>query len=123
MTTNFTNNLILFITMKQILSFFWRTITTDFLKFNGRLTRRDFWFFVLCYYIFGAVTCGIGYVWGMIPYLNVAVRRLNDAGHSWKALLWSLLCGIGGLVTLYLAGFKPSQEGANAHGEPVESQC
>ena len=109
--------------VKTAFSFWWKTITSDFLNFSGRLTRRDFFTFLIVNIIMGSVSCGIFSIWSIIPCFGVYTRRLNDAGHSWKALLWSFVCGIGGLVPLYLCCFKPSQEGTNAHGAPVESQC
>lgn len=37
----------------------------------------------------------------LVPGLAIAVRRLNDAGYSWKSLLWYLLPVVGWIIVLF----------------------
>ena len=37
---------------------------------------------------------------GLIPGLAISVRRLNDAGYTWKSLLWSFCPLVGWIIVL-----------------------
>ena len=65
-----------------------------YVDFQGRATRKDFWSFFLFYYLVSFVAGGVDGLMGtdfvasisivalLLPYLAVAVRRMNDVGKS-----------------------------------------
>ena len=105
--------------------------------FEGRAQRKEYWFFVLFYVIFGI---GLGlvdgflgteyYVDGMavagllsglyglgmfVPSISVTVRRLHDTGRSGWWILIGLIPLIGTIVLLVFMVLD-SQEGENRFG-------
>lgn len=66
----------------------------NYTNFSGRARRKEYWYFVLFYYIFyivlGVASVGLDVEWPIIvfvlamllPYLAVTVRRMHDTGHS-----------------------------------------
>ncbi|WP_020570971.1 DUF805 domain-containing protein [Neolewinella persica] len=86
----------------------------NYLKFEGRSRRAEFWSFVLVTMLFGAAASfwdnlifnereffeGLVNLAFLVPSIAVSTRRLHDIGRSgWWQLLW--LTGIGGLVLIY----------------------
>jgi uncharacterized membrane protein YhaH (DUF805 family) len=80
-----------------------------YVDFQGRATRKEFWSFFLFFYFVAFVAGGIDGFMGtefvgsvailalFLPYLAVAVRRMNDAGkNGWFILIpvynFILLC-------------------------------
>ena len=65
-----------------------------YVDFQGRATRKDFWSFFLFFYLVSFVAGGVDGFMGtdfvasisivalLLPYLAVAVRRMNDVGKS-----------------------------------------
>jgi uncharacterized membrane protein YhaH (DUF805 family) len=86
-----------------------------YVDFQGRATRKDFWsFFVFFYvvsFIAGAVdgflgtdfVASVAIVAILLPYLAVAVRRMNDVGKSG----WFILVPIYNFI-LFCTPSKPS---------------
>jgi uncharacterized membrane protein YhaH (DUF805 family) len=94
---------------------------SNYTNFNGRATRREFWMFVLFYFIFYFVASILGFVLAIItesaflamlptlalslglllPYLAVSVRRLHDVDKSGWFLLLSIIPFVGFYI-LYL---------------------
>ena len=85
----------------------------NFANFNGNASVRDYWMAWLINFIIsailGAITTAIpdlafiSSIYSLailIPSLAIAVRRLNDAGYSWKSLLWYLLPIVGWIIVL-----------------------
>lgn len=84
-----------------------------FVDFNGYASVRDYWMAWLINFV---ISFAIGLVGGMIegltflssiyslavliPSLALATRRLNDAGYSWKSLLWYFLPIVGWIIVL-----------------------
>lgn len=65
--------------------------------------------------VFGLISLAL-----LVPSLAVWVRRLHDVGKSGKNLLWVLLCGIGGLIPLFMC-IGDGNKGANQYGaDPKE---
>jgi uncharacterized membrane protein YhaH (DUF805 family) len=71
-----------------------------YVDFQGRATRKEFWIFVLFFYIVTFIAGGLDGFFGtelvgslafvalILPYLAVAVRRMNDAGkNGWFMLI------------------------------------
>ena len=109
--------------LKLWLSFWFKCVTTDFVNFKGRSTRRDFWVFALATCVLGSITCGIAYIWALIPFYAIATRRFNDSGRSPFHHLLLLVPYLGSLVWWYLVGVEEGVDGPNAHGEKPESAC
>ena len=82
---------------------------TKYVDFHGRATRKEFWSFFLFFYAVTFIAGGIDGFYGfefvgafafialILPYLAVAVRRMNDVGKSgWFILVpfynFILLC-------------------------------
>ncbi|MBQ7415840.1 MAG: DUF805 domain-containing protein [Oscillospiraceae bacterium] len=85
---------------------------TQFANFGGKTNVRGYWmawlFNFLASFVLGFVDGLLGItilsaVYSLavlIPGLSIAVRRLNDAGYSWKSLLWMLLPLVGWIIVL-----------------------
>lgn len=85
----------------------------NFANFNDRATVRDYWMAWLINFLISFV---IGLIVGfvdalsfvstvyslavLIPSLAISVRRLNDAGYTWKSLLWYLCPIVGWIIVL-----------------------
>jgi uncharacterized membrane protein YhaH (DUF805 family) len=112
-----------------------------YVDFEGRSSRKEFWYFVLFYLIVSAVltildrtffssalgtngsaidplTSIFGIV-SLIPNLSVSVRRLHDTGRSgWWVLLW--LIPLVGWIPLLIWYCQKGHPAANAFGEAPE---
>jgi uncharacterized membrane protein YhaH (DUF805 family) len=92
-----------------VVDVFRRTITEHYVDFQGRVARRDFWYYVLAYFVCYIVLAIIQSIIGiglltllfslglLLPSLGVAVRRLHDIDRSG----WWILIGV---VPGFLAG-------------------
>ena len=85
----------------------------NFANFGDRASVRDYWMAFLINFLISTV---IGVVVSVLPALNflstiyslaalvpglaIAVRRLNDAGYTWKSLLWYLCPLVGWIIVL-----------------------
>ena len=98
----------------------------NYVNFEGRASRPEYWWFVLAYFIVnvilsiipkvGTVLSGILALALLIPSIGVAVRRLHDINKSgWWYLL--ILVPIVGYIILILWFVKPSDNGENQYGE------
>ncbi len=120
-----------------------KSLLHRYTKFSGRASRSEYWYFVLFNFI--VVTsisvlmtitsmlgawCGLGAaipaiifnliltaynLFILVPGVALCVRRLQDTGLNWKALLLVLIPFVGGLILIYLM-VKPSGP-ANQYGE------
>lgn len=101
---------------------------SNYLNFQGRTRRRDFWLAILAYYIvtivLGAINgifnaldlkplafLGSGIIFlftlfNIIPLIAMCIRRLHDTGRSgwWYlgCLVGNCLCGVGSIVLIVL---------------------
>jgi len=79
----------------------------NFKDFEGRATRKEFWFFVLFFTIIAVLASLVHpilqlvvYLVILVPYISLTVRRLHDTGRSgWWALLG--LIPFAGLVVIW----------------------
>ncbi|MBR4972143.1 MAG: DUF805 domain-containing protein [Oscillospiraceae bacterium] len=85
----------------------------NFANFRDTATVRDYWMAWLINFLIGLA---IGVVSGLLPALTfvstlyslaatipglaLSVRRLNDAGYSWKSLLWGFCPLVGWIIVL-----------------------
>ena len=87
---------------------FIKVVRDNYINFEGRARRKEFWMFTLVYTIIALVTMGIDsvlfpeaelvnlnllFTLGLLPpSIGVGVRRLHDTNKSgWLLLLWLLL--------------------------------
>jgi uncharacterized membrane protein YhaH (DUF805 family) len=98
---------------------------TKYFTFTGEARRAEFWWWTLFTAVVmlvlslvdGALTGlrGIGIlstVWALavlIPSLAISVRRLRDAGNTWR-MLFVLLIPVIGMVVFFLVLCQPSTE-------------
>jgi len=122
---------------------FIRAISSRYAAFQGRAKRKEYWSFVLFYWlamlVAGVAGAGIDYAIGnfsgdsgnraivaviafvlvlfglLLPHLAVLVRRLHDVGLSGWLVLLNLIPYIGGIVVLVLT-LLPSEANENKHG-------
>jgi uncharacterized membrane protein YhaH (DUF805 family) len=92
----------------------------NYADFNGRARRKEFWFFILFFYIAYFAAAALGAVFnvfwpvvivalaGLVPALAVNVRRMHDTGHSG----WFMFIPIFSLILQFTAGTP----GANQYG-------
>lgn len=85
----------------------------NFANFQDTATVRDYWMAWLINFLISLV---LGVVISILPALNfvstiyslavlipslaISVRRLNDAGYTWKSLLWYLCPIVGWIIVL-----------------------
>jgi uncharacterized membrane protein YhaH (DUF805 family) len=117
----------------EFLQYFINPIKNHYFDFEGRARRRDYWFFVLIYFIVSIilsvidaftfklivdfpVLVNIYYLALLLPSLGISVRRLHDISKSGWWVLINLIPLIGGIWFIILAA-TDSQKGSNQYGE------
>lgn len=104
----------------------------NYLGFEGRASRTEYWMFILFNMIVAFLLMVLGNVarWSMfllwiyeiavfLPALAVQVRRLHDIGRSGWWVFIALVPLVGAIV-LFVFDVLPSENGANRYGqEPV----
>ena len=96
----------------------------NYVNFEGRATRPEYWWFTLAYAIVniilsliprvGSVLSGILALAVLIPSIGVGVRRLHDINKSGWWLLLSFIPIVGAII-LILWLVKPSDNGENTY--------
>lgn len=102
-------------------------IQNHYVDFEGRVSRKAYWMFVLCYIIVAVVVGIVGGILGteflsgllslalLLPSLGMGVRRLHDINKSGWWLLISLIPLIGSIVLIIFAAQK-GDAGENKYG-------
>ncbi|MFI3272210.1 MAG: DUF805 domain-containing protein [Pseudomonadota bacterium] len=105
------------------------SLTKNYLCFEGRATRQEFWYFVAFCAAVSIPLVFLGYATGFVlffvaqrlfslfvtlPYTGVAIRRLHDIGKSGWWLLAILIPFIGLFILIYLLA-RPSMKGSNQY--------
>ena len=110
---------------------FIKVVRDNYINFEGRARRKEFWMFTLVYTIIAFVTMGIDsvlfpeaelvtlnllFTLGLLPpSIGVGVRRLHDTNKSgWWLLLWLLL--LIGWVWILILYCLDSDIGDNDYG-------
>lgn len=121
-------------------SYFWQSITTNYVNFRGRARRKEYWAFVLFMILGGMalggvigivaavsgqerdslpmmtiVLVGIFCVAMILPSIAVTVRRIHDLGLSGWFYLLILIPYVGGII-LFVFTLLPSQKHDNKWG-------
>lgn len=113
--------------MNAVKEYFINVLKNHYVDFNGRASRKQYWMFVLFYFILSLVVGIIGSILGdtvnkiltvlltlalFLPSLSIGVRRLHDTDRSGWWYLIAFVPFIGGLVLLVFM-LLPGTEGAN----------
>ena len=105
-------------------------VRDKYTDFKGRARRKEYWMYVLVYFILNTILMLIERILGLpmlltgilglalfVPSLAVAIRRLHDVGKSGLWILIALVPLIGFIYLLYLTikdgQPEPNQWGAN----------
>ena len=102
-------------------------IANNYLNFNGRARRKEFWMYTLVHLIILILTALLGplpfiiyFVLTIIPSVGVGIRRLHDTGRSGWWILTANLPPI--MILYYYFMLQESDSGANIYGDsPKES--
>ena len=108
------------------MSWYIDVLTNNYLNFNGRARRTEFWMFALVHLIVIGILSFIGlwpfiiyFLLTVIPAVGVGIRRLHDTGRSgW----WILLANSPLFFIYYYFMILDGDSGGNIYGEsPKES--
>jgi uncharacterized membrane protein YhaH (DUF805 family) len=103
-------------------------VLKNYVGFQGRARRKEYWMFVLVSVIvsivlnilesmlgMNSVLSGLYSLAVLLPSLAVGVRRLHDTGRSGWWLLLSLIPLVGAIILIVFM-CQESQEGSNQYG-------
>lgn len=109
-------------------TYFIEYLKNNYAKFDGRVSRRQYWMFTLYSSLISFV---IGFIGGLIPLLSIfsliyvfaiivpsvclAIRRMHDINLSGWFLLMSVIPFVGGLALLFLVCL-PGDKESNKYG-------
>ena len=108
----------------------WRTVVLErFMKFDGRASRPEFWWFALANFIVTVVLFVLGQasslfyvlyvIYGLgvlLPSIGVAIRRLQDTDKSGWWILIVFVPFVGSIILLVLLCIEGTP-GPNRYGE------
>ena len=107
------------IDINQVIEVCKKVITTQYFCFDGRMSKREFWMFMVPVLIANCVLSWTVIVpLGLIlPTLGATARRLHDIGKTgWLNILWIICPPIGPIVLIVLC-IKDGDAGSNAYGD------
>ena len=107
------------VTAPEIIDNFKKIVTTQYICFDGRMSKRDFWMFMIPVIILNMLLN-----WTVIvplalilPSLGATARRLHDLGKTGWLQLIGLICPpIGSIVVLVMC-IPDGEAGSNKYGE------
>ena len=104
----------------EVVEHFKKVVTTQYFCFDGRMSKRDFWMFMIPAIILGFVPF-VGQLISLallLPMLGATARRLHDVGKSGWFQLVGLICPpIGSIIVLVVWCLPEGQAEANEYGE------
>jgi uncharacterized membrane protein YhaH (DUF805 family) len=112
-------------------NYFLNPIQNHYLDFKGRATRKEYWMYVLWYFIIGVLGVIVGhfihfdffgtlfFLGVILPTLAIQVRRLHDVGKSGWWIFIGMIPIIGGLWLLFLL-VQPSVNPPPAIGDTFD---
>ena len=109
----------------QLITYWQRAVLKNYVNFNGRDNRPEFWWFALASFIVSIVLGNIlqitplANLWSLamfLPSIGAATRRLHDTGRSgWWQLIGLTIIGLIPLIIWLATEGKPE---ANQYGAP-----
>ena len=111
------------IDINQVIEHFKTVLTTQYFCFDGRMSKRDYWTFMIPALIINCVL-GVTVIVPLallLPTLGATARRLHDVGKTGWLQLLGFLCGWGYLIVLFLCIPDGNPE-ANQYGEPPAAE-
>ena len=104
---------------KQVLDHFLKVLTKQFACFDGRMSKRDFWLYMIPTLIASCIPF-VGQLLALallLPTLGATARRLHDVGKTGWLQLIGLICPpIGSIVVLVMC-IPDGEAGANKYGD------
>lgn len=112
-------------TVNDLLAIIKSVILKNYVNFQGRSTREEFWWFFLCNFIvslflgiLGSAGPTLQSIWSlaiMLPQLGLGARRLHDIDKSGWLMLLSLIPVVGWII-LIVWWAKPGDMTDNQYG-------
>ncbi|WP_330442362.1 DUF805 domain-containing protein [Flavobacterium sp. C4GT6] len=111
-----------------MINWYLKVVRDNYVNFNGRARRSEYWYFTLCNVLISIFLAIIGYVLELnfigdiyslavlLPGLAVAVRRLHDVNKSGWFLLIGLIPLIGAIWLIVVLA-TDGDSGSNQYGE------
>jgi uncharacterized membrane protein YhaH (DUF805 family) len=107
------------VTAPEIIDNFKKIVTTQYICFDGRMSKRDFWLYMIPTLIASCIPF-VGQLLALallLPTLGATARRLHDVGKTGWLQLIGLICPpIGSIVVLVMC-IPDGEAGANKYGE------
>ena len=103
----------------QVVEHFKKVVTTQYFCFDGRMSKRDYWMFMIPAIILGCVPM-VGQLIALallLPMLGATARRLHDLGKTGWLQLIGLICPPIGSIVVILMCIPDGEAGANKYGE------
>lgn len=108
------------IDINQVIEHFKTVLTTQYFCFDGRMSKRDYWTFMIPALIINCVL-GVTVIVPLallLPTLGATARRLHDVGKTgWLQLIGFVCPPIGSIIVLLMCLPDGNPE-ANQYGEP-----
>ena len=102
-----------------IVEHFKKVVTTQYFCFEGRMSKRDYWMYMIPALILGFVPV-VGQLIALallLPNLGATARRLHDLGKTGWLQLIDLVCPPIGPIVVLVMCVPEGEAGANKYGE------
>ena len=103
----------------EVVEHFKKVVTTQYFCFDGRMSKRDYWMYMIPALILGFVPV-VGQLIALallLPNLGATARRFHDLGKTGWLQLIDLICPPIGLIVVLLMCLPDGEAGANKYGE------
>ena len=103
----------------EVVEHFKKVVTTQYFCFEGRMSKRDYWMYMIPALILGFVPV-VGQLIALallLPNLGATARRLHDLGKTGWLQLIDLVCPPIGPIVVLLMCIPDGEAGANKYGE------
>ena len=107
------------VTAPEIIDNFKKIVTTQYICFDGRMSKRDFWLYMIPTLIASCIPF-VGQLLALallLPTLGATARRLHDVGKTgWLNILWFICPPIGPIIVLLMC-IKEGDADSNKYGD------
>ncbi len=103
----------------EVVEHFKKVVTTQYFCFEGRMSKRDYWMYMIPALILGFVPV-VGQIIALallLPNLGATARRLHDLGKTGWLQLIDLVCPPIGPIVVLVMCVPEGQTEANKYGE------